>query len=63
MANFWNYFWVIVFGFGAALLHLYLEEYQHISQSGSYIYGMADGGNAKGMYDLFSLKHNTSEKT
>jgi len=57
MKKFWNYFWVIVFGFGAALLHLYLEDYQHISQSGSYIYGMAVGGIAKAMYDLFALKH------
>jgi len=60
MTKFWNYFWVIVFGFGAALLHLYLEEYQHISQSGSYIYGMAVGGIAKGMYDLFSMRHSAS---
>lgn len=61
MKNFWNYFWLIVFGFGAALLHLYLEEYQHISQSSSYIFGMAVGGIAKGMYDLFSVQHNASE--
>lgn len=61
MKRFWNYFWVIVFGIGTALLHLYLEEYRHISQSSSYIYGMAVGGIAKGLYDLFSLKHKVSE--
>ena len=61
MTKFRNYFWVIVFGFGAALLHLYLEKFQHISQSSSYIFGMAVGGIAKGMYDLFSLKHNIPE--
>jgi hypothetical protein len=61
MKNFWKYFWLIVFGFGTALLHLYLKDYQHISQSGSYIYGIAVGGIAKIMFDMFTLKHNARE--
>lgn len=61
MKKIWMYFWLIVFGCGTALLHLYLEDYQHISQSSSYIYGIAVGGVAKGIYDLFVLKHDVSE--